>query len=293
MQVDGVALQKAVQEAGFKRLDLGISSPNSGLLTQSDDLVMPVYLRWARSQSRFQAEYASLTYITQQSTEMARFVPQIIAAFPSLHNGLLLVPYKSGPCLSDFIPSEANVPPFSASHTSALHSQSYAPKKVDSALQALGRAIRLLHTISLDHFGKLTGTEPNPYTSQARDFTYQEAQHALQQCLERGWFNASYGQKIRSWLYERWVLIALNEKPCLIHYDLHPGNVRLKLSEKDEWEFDGIFDFELARGWLPEYDLAALAWYLKEMSETSWQAFLDGYGSINTGRLLLFDMLKI
>lgn len=56
--------------------------------------------------------------------------------------------------------------------------------------------------------------------------------------------------------------------------------------------FRAIFDFELARGWLPAYDLALLSWYLRVLPG-GWEAFCHGYAAaIDLDRLHLFEMIK-
>jgi len=77
------------------------------------------------------------------------------------------------------------------------------------------------------------------------------------------------------------------EKPCLVHTDLHPGNIRLR---ENDFALAGVLDFEHAKGWLAEYDLALLHWHL---GEDLWPAFREGYGTYSPKRLRLFEVIKL
>ena len=90
-------------------------------------------------------------------------------------------------------------------------------------------------------------------------------------------------------------LIDETEPPCFIHYDLHPGNIRITRDTDGRWQFLTLLDFEMARAWLPEQDLAVLSWYLRGFDDGWWDAFLRGYGQTNPlfeERIRLFEMIK-
>ncbi len=67
-------------------------------------------------------------------------------------------------------------------------------------------------------------------------------------------------------------------KPCLIHCDLHPGNL---LAEKigDSWQLSGVIDFgDAVIGTDPYFELTSPLLFLGQANKSINQAFLDSYG---------------
>jgi len=134
-----------------------------------------------------------------------------------------------------------------------------------------------------------------PHRHDARAFTYQEARHYLERGMVTGWLRADETAAVDSWLRRRLPLIDPAAATCLVHNDLHPGNIRVVADVDGAWQVSGVVDWEMARGWLPERDLATLSWHLGGAHSRLWSAFESGYGGGGTAqreRQLVFDMVN-
>lgn len=281
-------LKEKIYALGFAQLHIDNYMCNKGTLSFHNDISHPVFLRFARSPNRFATEYAALQYIFRRLGNRAP-IPTLFVAVPQVAQGVLLLSYEEGQDLAAFLPEEVDIPPFLTSSVPLLP-----PIKSDisKALEEIGQALSMLHTIELPWFGKLVGKDPNPYRSHAQHFTRAETQHALQLCLTSGWIHMDEHAFLNNWIEERLPLISSAETPRLIHYDMHPANIRLCQDLSGQWAFRCFLDFEHARAWVPEYDLAILACYIRTIDKQWWEAFLRGYGRISHERLHLFEIIK-
>lgn len=151
------------------------------------------------------------------------------------------------------------------------------------ALEELGRALARLHAITLPQFGLLEPRFEGPWLASARDFTRHEITFALGRCVRKGWFDDATGARISAWLEARLDVVEPDEPPALVHFDLHPGNVRVERRD-GAWVLAALVDFELALGWLPELDLVALQPYL---GAEDLARVLCGYGTTERTALRL------
>lgn len=255
-------------------------------LVREDGSPLRAYLRLARSRTRYDTEHAALQLMERHLKPPP--TPRLLLALPDLGKGALLLDYLPGLNLADFVPPAAGIPPLPPTYR---RSEPLLWKALTEALVAAGRAVRRMHQIEVPHFGPLAGPLPNPHLHDARAYTRQEANHMLTYAMELGSLSQEEAARIVPWLEERYPLIATGERPALTHFDLHAGNLRFGRGETGVF-FQAIFDLELARGWLPEDDLALLSWYLRGI-EGGWQAFCQGYGApVDVERLALFDMIK-
>ncbi|MBK8902016.1 MAG: phosphotransferase [Anaerolineaceae bacterium] len=279
-------VKEAVLANGYRDLTFDPADPNRVFLWTEEGPPQPAFLRFSRKSSRFDNETAALTLIHQQLPSAP--VPPLLLSLPEFDDGLMLVGYLPGVNLADFIPPDADIPPLPLTYQ---RSQPEATAGLLGAIAEAGRAVRQLHGIPLTQFGTLVGPWANPYLHDAHAHTAQETRHVLSRCVQLGIFSAHEEKKIDNWLHERLSLIAPDEKPAFIHFDLHAGNLRFEV-ENGRVYFLAIYDFELARGWLPEYDLALLSWDLGGLSG-GWETFCRGYGgAIHPERLRLFEMIK-
>jgi Ser/Thr protein kinase RdoA (MazF antagonist) len=149
----------------------------------------------------------------------------------------------------------------------------------------------------MEHYGHLTGSNPNPYRQQAQLFTLQETHQALERCLQSQWLEPQEVSAWRTWLDRQCEYIRGDERPCLVHADLHVANIRFQQkSPQKTWELAGIIDFEHAKAWLPEYDLVLLRWQVHAVSSHLWDAFVRGYGHDSfpsPERMRLFEVIKV
>lgn len=285
-------LQTAVHAAGLGRLHFASEDDDRATLIDRNGRSHPIYVRWARKPACFVTEAVALRLI---HTRLGAAAPatRLFAALPNVAAGVLLVSYAPGANLADFLPPQADLPPLPPTY---VHTPPGHTRGMVAAMRAAGRAVRRLHQIQLDAFGLLAGADPNPHRHAARAHTQQEAHYALDLCRTLGWLDATQAQRAADWLAQRLPLLDEGERPCLIHYDLHAGNLRFAHNGDGEWQFSTLLDFELARGLLPEYDLALLSWYLHDAACADWwTAFLSGYAPaapLHPVRLRLFEMVK-
>lgn len=291
MKNEKQALRNAIGDAGFAEIRFDEHHQHVALLITDTGDSKPVFLRFARTPSRFAAEYAALDLLRRHLGNQAP-APQVVAALPTVGAGVLALSYELGVNLADFIPADAPVPTLPISYIRSSPGQLH---DFQAVLEAIGRAVKKVHQIHPEQFGKFVGDNPNPYRTSARQFTQQEAKHHLGVCVQQGWFDRAFTRTIEQWLAEYLQLIDETEQPCFIHYDLHAGNIRITRGADGRWQFLTLLDFEMARAWLPEQDLAILSWYLRGFDDGWWHAFLQGYGQTNPWfkeRIHLFEVIK-
>ncbi|MAT96263.1 MAG: hypothetical protein CL608_03895 [Anaerolineaceae bacterium] len=284
--VDEAELKALVCAQGYRDLVRDPSEPSLVTLFPQEGEPQQAYLRFARKPSRFANEEAALRLIHQKLGTAP--VPQLLLSLPEVGDGLLVVSYLPGLNLADFIPVGADIP------TMPLAYQRSQPETEAGLLGSLvnaGKAVRRLHEIDLPRFCLLDGAHPNPHLHNARLYTQQEARHMLSRVGALGYVSDVEAKHITVWLEERLPLIGETEPATLTHFDLHAGNVRFCVRD-GRIQFLAIFDFELARGWLPEDDLALLSWYLRVLPG-GWEAFCEGYVRVvDKQRLEMFEMIK-
>ena len=197
MKNDDQALQNAVRRAGFAELRFNKHHEHGDLLVTGKGNLIPVFLRFARSPSRFASEYAALDLLRQHLGDQAP-APRVVAALPTVGAGVLMLSHEPGVNLVDFIPSDAPIPTLPASYVRSSPGQL---NDFQAILEAVGQAVKKLHQIHVDQFGKFAGDNPNPYRTLARNFTQQEAKHQLGVCVQQGWFDRCLGSV--AWLCSR------------------------------------------------------------------------------------------
>lgn len=154
-------------------------------------------------------------------------------------------------------------------------SQAESAAAAGPVLEEIGRTLARLHAITLPQFGSLEPRFEGPWLRSARDFTRNEVAFALGRCVRKGWFDEATGARVSAWLDARLDVVELDEPPALVHFDLHPGNVRVERRE-GAWALAAFVDFELALGWLPELDLVSLQPYLEP---EDLARVMHGYGT--------------
>ncbi len=263
-----------------------------GILTSADGQAQRVFLKRSRSPERHACERLVLELIQQTGSPP---VPHLIASFPDAANPFLALAYIDGANLADLI-----VPGPLAAPRPAWYEPTRMERLPAAALlpllKELGSAVRDLHAIRLEWFGKLAGEEPNPHRYDARLHTRQEAAFRIGLALEKGHISVELAQAWLDWMDCRIEVIQANETPCLIHYDLHAGNVRVDRDlQTGEWRLKALYDFELGRAWLPDWDLAAMHSDLEHLEGDrgeAWGSFLEGYGPVDPRRLDLFEFIR-
>ena len=242
----------------------------------------PVFLR-VRQKPQLQ-EQTALHLLQQQGID----APRVLGILTFAHETVLMQNYVDGVDLAALLPSEKQRPPLP---TPVEHWSPCAVDQLEKGVRELGVYLRRQHAIKLPHFGHLVTEDPNPHLRDARLYTFQEGKHALQRCVEVGWVTPASAFRLLSWIERQSSLIQPEEQSCLIHSDLHTGNIRF-VKVDDKWQLASIIDYEHAKGWLPEYDLVLLKWHL---GEALWMAFLQEYqlGPVLGTRFELFEVIKL
>ncbi len=196
-----------------------------------------VFLKRSRTPERHACERYVLELIRQAG---APPVPQIVAAFTNETSSILALEYIDGVNLADLLVSGPLAPPRPAWYT-ATRLEHPPVQELLPLLKELGSAVRDLHTIRLERFGKLVGDDPNPHRQDARRHTRQEAAFRIGLALEKGHIMTELAQTWLNWVDRRIELIRVDERPCLIHYDLHAGNVRVgRDPQTGEWRLKAL-----------------------------------------------------
>jgi len=253
-----------------------------------------VFHKRSHTLERQETEIAALALIGQQAAGLP--VPSVMGQSIDPEGPILVLSYEDGANLADLLTPSAYAPPLPPTYQRVKLPVRPSASELCPLLSEVGRAVRLLHNIRLDKFGKQVGEEPNPHRWNARAFTYQEFAHRSYMGYEKGFLSDALVQKIMEWADRETHRLIETEPPCLVHYDLHAGNIRV-CSDPDTgaWRLRVLYDFELARGWLSEWDLAALVWDIRNIVEGAdrvWGAFLEGYGPVESARLRLFEGLR-
>jgi aminoglycoside phosphotransferase (APT) family kinase protein len=268
--------------------------PRCGSLVCEDGQVRRVYIKRSRTPERHENERLVLDLINKVG---APPVPQLLASFADENGFVLALGFIEGVNLADLVVSGPFAPPRPAWYEPARLADPPAIADLLPLLADLGRAVRDLHAIPLTQFGKLTGEEPNPHRLDARLHTRQEAAFRIELAFTKGHVQQPLAQTWLNWVDRHMDCIDPDESPCLVHYDLHAGNVRVARNpQTGAWEFKALYDFELGRAWLPELDLAAMHSDLEHLEGDggeAWSSFLSGYGAIDPERLRLFEFIRL
>ncbi len=269
-------------------------NPNVGFLTNINGQSERVFLKRSRTPERHATEIAALALLHTYPGKLP--VPRLIDEFSDDSGPVLVLSYEAGVNLADLLSPTSAAPPRPPWYKPFLLSILPSICDLMPLLSEIGQTVRAIHTIRVDKFGKLVGQEPNPHRWDARAFTLQEFTHRTKQGVEKGFLSPPLVKVIEHWVSQEIDCLTETEPSYFTHYDLHAGNVRVFADPfTGAWRLRSIYDFELARGWLPEWDLATLQWdlkYLEDDAGRAWHSFLEGYGSVNPIRLRLFECLR-
>jgi fructosamine-3-kinase len=276
-------------------LEIDANHPRCAVLTTPDGERRRVFLKSNRSPGRMAEEIASLELLHAQAADFP--APHIYGILPTGEEAQLVMTYLAGVNLCDLLPAAPGAPPLPDWYQPEIPPDPLPPLPDLLPLWTdIGQAVRRLHTVKTGLYGKLAGDNPNPHRTQGRDFTRHEIHYHLELARSKGHISPALQTAVTAWADQRLDLVAQDEPACLIHFDLHTGNIRAT-HDGDRWRLAALFDFELARGWLAEYDLAGLQWFVRDYlgaaaGEFAWAAFTQGYGPIDVGRLQLFEVMR-
>lgn len=136
-----------------------------------------------------------------------------------------------------------------------------------------GRYLAKLHSIPLEQFGEFLGQDPLASVNE-KAYTVARAIEWLDLCQENDLLNLSAVSELRRFVGQT---RALNrESACFVHGDYHGGNILVKEGVAG-FHVTGVFDFEHAQGWSPEWDMGRLMGRLSDEHPALVKGLLDGY----------------
>lgn len=284
---------KAYNSFSFPGFTPDPDNPRAGMLVDDSGQPVHVFLKRPRTAERQTNETFVLNLIHRHADGPP--VPRVIMNYTDGEDLLTAFSYEEGVNLADLLTPSLDAPPRAPWYVPTDISDRPSSSALLPLLAETGLAIRRLHDIRLEQFGKLTAFEPNPFRTDACAYTQQEFRHRVNKGLEKGVLPPTVAQAAQDWFSSAVGCLCPDEPPCLVHYDLHAGNIRVfREPVTGVWHLRALYDFELARAWLPEWDLAPLYWDLTcQEGDTgqAWQGFLQGYGPVVPARLRLFEVL--
>ena len=259
-------------------------------VTRGQDRVVHITVR--NKTAKYLAECSALDRIRQRFPGLELPVPRILSRFPETTGGGSIVMTEVGDAnLASMLQSGPESPPLPEN----CDEQPLGRPDLKGVYFELGRALRLLHSITSDSPGVLSGDDPNE-GKPLHSYTLAEALHSVRLCADRNLVSPQIRIVLERWLEEHVGLISDSERAVLIHFDLNPCNVRTRRLN-DRVRLAGIIDFEQARFWIPEIDFLPIYWYVvpRGLSEL-WMSFISGYGrgsQNNSQRLLLGEVTRL
>lgn len=136
-----------------------------------------------------------------------------------------------------------------------------------------GRYLAKLHSIPLAKFGQFSGDDPSALTSE-KGYTVARVAEWLDICEENGLLNDSAIVALRHLVGQTPVLD--RQKACFVHGGYHGENINVQEGVAG-FHVTGVFNFEHAQGWSPEWDMARLLGLVFDDYPALVQGFLDGY----------------
>ncbi len=153
----------------------------------------------------------------------------------------------------------------------------------------MGRYLAKLHSIPLERFGQFSGNDPLALTSE-KSYTVARVTEWLDICEENGLLDDSAIAALRHLVSQTPVLD--RHKACFVHGNYHGGNINVQEGIAG-FHVTGIFNFEHAQGWSPEWDMTRWLGYIFDDYPALAQGFLDGYTDIERLPDNFWDRLEI
>jgi aminoglycoside phosphotransferase (APT) family kinase protein len=137
----------------------------------------------------------------------------------------------------------------------------------------MGRYLVKLHSIPLEQFGEFLGQDPLASASE-KAYTVARVTEWLDICERNDLLDEPAIAELRRFVERTRTLN--RESACFVHGDYHQGNVIVKEGVAG-FHVTGVFDFEHAQGWSPEWDMATLLSRVSDEHPALAKGFLDGY----------------
>ena len=137
----------------------------------------------------------------------------------------------------------------------------------------MGRYLAKLHSIPLEKFGEFLGQDPSASTSE-KTYTVGRVAEWLSVCEENDLLDDSAIAALRAFVGQTRVLD--RREACFVHGSYHERNINVEEGIAG-FHVIGVFNFEQAQGWSPEWDMAHLSGHIFDDYPSLAKGFLDGY----------------
>lgn len=164
---------------------------------------------------------------------------------------------------------------------------------VADAYRLMGAALRHFHQIPMDGFGYILGEGIEaPQTTNAAYMTDQ-FERLFAKFRDRSG-DADLARKLEQAVRPRLDLLALCQRPMLLHQDFQPGNLLAERAADGAFRLTGLIDFANARAGDPLMDLATTLSCCSHEDPISRTPLLEGYGPVDhpdlDGALWLYEL---
>jgi Phosphotransferase enzyme family len=182
--------------------------------------------------------------------------------------------------LQDVLPRDASTPP---APSGTGPSRALTESSLARLLGQLGTVLASLHSVPVAEFDGAArwARDPEfrllqaPGPAQIRAYTRSEADRALARAAAGGHLTERRSAVVAEALAD--CPAVAPDSLALVHFDLHPRNVRIALAD-GRFSLAGLIDFKNAHYWMPEFDLVTVGWQLSAAPAAAG-AFLAAYES--------------
>jgi len=153
----------------------------------------------------------------------------------------------------------------------------------------MGRYLDKLHSIPLEKFGEFLG-EDRRASANEKTYTVARTVAWLEVCDEHDLLDEPATVALRRFVRRTGVLNRTSA--CFVHGDYHAGNINVEEGVAG-FHVTGVFDFEHAQGWSPEWDMATLLGHVSGDYPALVKGFFDGYADTAGLPADLWERLRV